>query len=113
MATKSKSQSSRSQSSGSSKMTTDHDEIRAWAEARQGTPSCVRGTGDKGDVGLLRIDFPGFSGEDTLQPIGWDEFFEKFDEQGLAMVYSDEDQSRFNKLVRRDNAKTSSRSGGG
>jgi hypothetical protein len=68
----------------------------------------VRGTGGGGDTGVLRIDFPGFSGEDSLQPISWDEFFEKFDERGLALVYQETtrgQKSNFNKLVSRDDAK--------
>ena len=88
-----------------SKTTTDHDEIRRWVEARDGKPACVRGTGGKGDTGLLRIDFPGYSGEDSLQHITWDEFFEKFEESELAMVYQDEtadgNESRFCKLISR------------
>ena len=86
----------------------DHDEIRRWAEERGGQPSCVRGTGGGGDAGVLRIDFPGFSGEDSLQPISWDEFFEKFDERGLALIYQETtrgQKSNFNKLVSRDDAK--------
>ena len=88
-----------------SKTTTDHDEIRRWVESRDGKPACVRGTGGKGDTGLLRIDFPCYSGEDSLQHINWDEFFEKFEESELAMVYQDEtadgNESRFCKLISR------------
>jgi hypothetical protein len=91
-----------------SKTTTDHDEIRKWAEARGAKPACVRGTGGKGDIGLLRLDFPGYSGADSLEHITWDEFFEKFDENGLALVYqektADGERSNFNKLVRQDTA---------
>ena len=88
-----------------SKTTTDHDEIRRWVEERGGKPACVRGTGGKGDTGLLRIDYPGFSGEDSLEHISWEEFFEKFEEAELALVYQEEtadgDESRFSKLVSR------------
>ena len=56
-----------SSSSGSSKTTTDHEEIRRWVEARGGRPACVRGTGGRGDTGMLRIDFPGYSAGETLQ----------------------------------------------
>jgi hypothetical protein len=84
--------------------TTDHDEIRAWAEARGAHPACVKGTGGKGDIGMLRLDFPGYS-EDKLQPIEWDDFFEKFDERDLALVYqektADGAKSNFNKLISR------------
>ncbi|HEX4771570.1 MAG TPA: hypothetical protein VH351_12100 [Bryobacteraceae bacterium] len=88
-----------------SKTTTDHKEIQKWAEERDGKPSHVKGTGGKNDPGLLRIDFPGYSGQGKLEEIPWDEFFEKFDEQELALVYqektADGERSNFNKLVSR------------
>jgi anaerobic selenocysteine-containing dehydrogenase len=72
------------------------------------------GTGGQGDTGMIRIDFPGYSGEGKLQEITWDEFFEKFDENGLALVYqeqtADGQQSNFNKLVSRQ---TAEKKGGG
>lgn len=89
----------------SSKSTTNHDEIRKWAEERGGKPTRVKGTGGEGDAGLIRIDFPGYSGENSLEPISWDEFFSKFDEKNLALVYQEEtsggEKSNFNKLVDR------------
>jgi hypothetical protein len=91
-----------------SKTTTDHEEIRNWAEERGGKPSHVKGTGGKNDVGLLRIDFPGYSGEGKLEEISWEEFFKKFDEQELALVYQEKTaegkRSNFNKLVNRHTA---------
>ena len=85
--------------------TTDHEEIRRWAEARKAKPATVKGTGGKGDTGIIRLDFPGYSGADKLQEITWDEFFKKFDEAGLALVYQEETadgkKSNFNKLVSR------------
>jgi hypothetical protein len=96
--------------SAKSLTTTDHEQIREWAEARGGKPSCVRGTGDSKDVGLLRIDFPGYGGKQSLQKISWDDFFEKFDEQGLALLYQEKTKdgqaSNFNKLVSRRTAKS-------
>jgi hypothetical protein len=90
------------------KTTTDHDIIRRWAEARGGRPARVRGTGDDDDPGVLRIDFPGGAGEEALEPISWDEWFEKFDEAGLAFLYQDEqadgESSTFFKLVERQRA---------
>jgi hypothetical protein len=86
--------------------TTDHEAIRKWAEARGGKPAHVKRTGSKNDVGLLRIDFPGYSGEGSLEEISWDEFFKKFDENNLALVYQENtaggEKSNFNKLVSRD-----------
>jgi hypothetical protein len=82
--------------------TIDHDEIRRWVESHGGHPATVKRTRSKADVGLIRIDFPGFSGEDSLQPISWDEWFAKFDEQELAFIYQQGKRTNFNKLVRRD-----------
>jgi len=94
----------------SAKATVDHDEIRNWVEERGGKPACVKGTGGRGDVGMLRIDYPGFSGGDTLQAIEWDEFFQGFDENNLAFLYQPEGHSRFSKLVDRSSVDVS---GGG
>ena len=88
--------------------TTDHDEIRRWAEERDGQPSRVKGTGDDNDPGILRIDLPGGAGEESLEHMSWDEWFEKFDENGLAAILqerkSDGEPSTFINLVSRDNA---------
>jgi len=81
--------------------TTDHNEIRRWVEERGGFPASVKGTGDGNDPGLLRIDYPGFSGEEKLQKISWEEFFAKFDSENLAFLYQDEPDSRFSKLIDR------------
>jgi len=89
-----------------SKTTTNHNEIRRWVEERGGHPARVKDTESKNSQGLLRIDYPGFSGEDSLEAISWDEFFEGFDENGLAFLYQEETkegkQSRFSKLIARD-----------
>ena len=95
-------------SKSESNVSIDHDEIRQWAQDRGAKPSCVRGTGGKGDIGMLRLDFPGYSGEDTLEHIDWDEWFEKFDERGLALLYQETtasgEKSNFNKLMSREPA---------
>lgn len=79
--------------------TTDHEVIRKWAEARGARPARVKGTGGGEDAGLLRLDFG--TPEESLEEIDWDEFFETFDASGLALVYDDDPESRFSKLVRR------------
>ena len=91
---------------GESKKTTDHAAIKQWREKRDGVPATVRGTGEGADVGVLRIDFKRAEGkESSLTPIGWEEFFSKFDEKGLAFLYQDEtskgEESRFFKFVKR------------
>ena len=87
----------------SSHTTTDHEAIRAWVEARGGKPARVRSTGSGGGEGLLRIEFD--EGEENLEEISWDDFFEAFEENDLAFLYQEEtkggSESRFNKLVSR------------
>jgi hypothetical protein len=94
---------------GQTKVTTDHETIRKWIEARGGKPASVKATGDKDDPGLLRIDFPGYGSSDSLEQISWDDFFTKFDEKRLAFMYQDEmkngKESRFFKFVSRETAK--------
>jgi hypothetical protein len=88
-------------------MTTDSDEIVRWAEERGGRPARVRGTGDDGDVGMIRIEFPDRpqSRDENLEEITWEEWFQVFDESDLALVVQDEldsgEPSRFNKIVAR------------
>ena len=98
-----------------SRAITDHEEIRQWAEERGAHPACVRGTGGKNDTGMIRLDFPGYSGADSLEEIDWDQFFGKFDEQGLALLVQDKtargQKSNFNKLVSRQTAEMSGSSG--
>jgi len=84
------------------KATTDHETIRRWVEERGGYPARVKGTGSGGSPGVLRIDYPGFSGEQSLEQIPWDDFFDAFETNELAFLYQDESDSRFSKLVSRD-----------
>ncbi len=86
--------------------TTDHEEIKRWVTERGGNPARVKDSDGKGGSGILRIDYPGYSGEDTLEEISWEEFFEGFEKNKLAFLYQDEtqsrEQSRFSKLISRD-----------
>lgn len=84
------------------KATRDHDEIRRWAEQRDGQPATVaRTTEHEGEAGLLRFKFQEESEE--LEPVSWEEFFETFDENDLVMMYQEETEeggeSRFFKFV--------------
>jgi hypothetical protein len=91
---------------GESKTTTDHDEIRRWVEEHGGRPARVKDTGGGDDPGILRIDFRGDGSDENLEPISWEEFFEWFDRNALALVYQDEKESgepsTFAKLVSRE-----------
>ena len=91
-----------------STMTTDHETIRKWAAARGGKPATVKGTERGGEVGILRIEFPGHGGEESLEEISWDDFFHKFDEKNLVFLYQEKtisgDESRFCKFVSHETA---------
>jgi len=99
---------------------TDHDEIRRWAEERDASPACVRKTGGKGDVGMIRLDIPGYSGAQSLEYIKWNDWFRKFDESNLGLLVQDKtargQKSNFNKLISRESGggrrSASSRSSG-
>ena len=88
-----------------SKTTTDHEAIRRWVEARGGWPATVKGTGNGDPVGILRIDFPGRGDDESLQEISWEDFFQKFDDSGLAFLYQEQTaeggESRFSMFVNR------------
>ena len=89
------------------KVTTDQEVIRKWAEDRGGKPAAVKGTGKGDDPGVLRIDFPGYTGEESLQQITWEQFFDKFEKEHIAFLYQEETEdnntSRFSKLINRSN----------
>ena len=92
-----------------SNITTDHDKIRKWAEARGGHPATVRATEKDDEAGVLRLDFdPAGKGlpDKGLDAISWEEFFDKFEDADLAFIYqdktSDGNTSRFHKFVDRD-----------
>jgi hypothetical protein len=89
--------------SGISRTTQDHRTIQRWTEARGGKPARISGTA-KHSAGLLRLAFPDHGDDsDSIELIEWSEFFDKFDEKGLALAYqeatSDGEISRFNKIV--------------
>jgi len=115
-------QSTRARAKGGAKATIDHDEIRRWVEERGGKPAVVKRTANGRQPGIRRIDFPGFSGEQSLEELEWDQWFERFDSANLGFLYQDETgsgkPSRFNKLVAREsmqagNGKSSSRRSSG
>lgn len=88
---------------GESHTTTDHTTIKHWAEQRGGRPATVEGTGNGDKAGVLRFDFG--DKDARLEPISWDEFFQKFDQADLAFLYQDKTsggkESRFFKFVQR------------
>jgi hypothetical protein len=88
-----------------SKTTQDHDAIRKWAEARGAMPAEVSSTHKRNQTGILRFCFPDAKNRNdaNLREISWDEFFEKFDQNGLELIYQEKTaegaKSNFNKLI--------------
>jgi hypothetical protein len=82
--------------------TTNHDDIRRWAEARGARPAIIRTA--QGQGGILRFDF----GDDDarLAEVSWDEFFRMFDDNQLAFLRQEEtvsgQPSRFFKFIDRN-----------
>lgn len=93
---------------GSAKTTTNHEAIKRWVERRGAHPATVKGT-TSDTTGVLRIDFPGYSGEQNLKEVSWDDFFKKFDREKLAFLYQEKTASgrtsRFCKLIDREQPK--------
>jgi hypothetical protein len=71
-------------------LTFDHGEIRKWAEKRGAIPSNIKGTEDEGEVaGILTFDF---KGDENLDSLSWDEFFNKFEKEKLALRLQDKEK---------------------
>ncbi|MEO3776192.1 hypothetical protein ABGB16_04900 [Micromonospora sp. B11E3] len=91
---------------GRSLVTTDHEVIRRWAEARGAVPATVDGTEHDGHPGVLRLDFPAGGREDRLREISWQEWLDTFDRRRLNFIYqeqrSDGRQSNFFRLENPD-----------
>lgn len=71
--------------------TSDHGEIRKWAERREGQPA-IAGTG------VLLIDFG--MPEEHLRQIDWKEFFTIFDRSNVDFLYDPD--GHFNRFVNKD-----------
>jgi len=103
--------------STTTKVTSDHEEIRQWAEARGAKPAAAIG-GESGDAaGSIRLDVPGQSGGAPLVEIGWDEWFNKLDKHNLALLYQEHtaggENSSFNQIIGREAAEEAHSAVGG
>lgn len=90
---------------GQSLATRNHEVIRQWADERQAVPATVESTERDGSAGVLRLDFPGYGGQ-QLQEISWEEWFRTFDERELVFLFqehkADGSMSNFFRLNRPD-----------
>jgi len=85
------------------KVTTDHNEIREWVEGRGGSPARLESAETGETTPQLRISFPGISGDGTFHSVEWKEWFDIFEDRELAFLYQDKTadghDSHYNKLV--------------
>ncbi len=93
-------------------MTRNHDEIRRWAQEHGAVPCEVAGTERNSEAGILRFEFSHAPNrnDQNLKEISWDEFFRKFDENNLQLLYQDSSdgaKSNFNKIIRAEHGKGS------
>jgi len=69
--------------------TIDNDEIRSWIEERGGVPATLKGALEEGDesADMLHISFD--PNDANMEEMDWEEFFERFENENLALVYDD------------------------
>ncbi len=82
--------------------TTDHAEIRHWAESKDAVPTEILPEHLNHEPTQLRILMPQLAAErKDVRVLTWEEFFTKFDLLGLTFVY-DNDSSGYNELLQID-----------
>ena len=78
--------------------TSNHDEIRKWAEAHNALPAEFASTSHDGEPRILGFILPAQPPGD-LEKVSWEQFFAVFDMTGLALVYRQGDGSNFYEIV--------------
>jgi len=82
--------------------TTNHAEIRHWAEAHKAIPTEILPPTLDHEPTTLRIMLPQMAADrKDVRVITWEEFFLKFDLFGLSFVY-DDDSTGYNELLQID-----------
>jgi hypothetical protein len=77
-------------------------------------PAEVASTHQGDEPGILRFEFPNAPGhrDENLRPISWDDFFKKFDENNLELLYqkttAEGAPSNFNKMIHPESEEHSS-----
>lgn len=89
---------------GETETTTDHETIREWVDERGSTAAQVtQPAGD--DPGSLAV-IPEGKMDDSLKEVSWEEFFEIFEDEGLAFRYQtdrdDPDEQWYCEFVERE-----------
>lgn len=76
---------------GQSLVTRSHDVIQAWAQARDARPATIptQQSEQDGRPHVLRFLFGDRDGE-RLQELGWEEFFQVFDDRELVFLFQEQ-----------------------
>jgi hypothetical protein len=75
--------------------TTDHQQIRQWAESHGGLPAELLPYRVNHAPLELRLYFgPDLSSDKWMRAMTWDDFFARFDLMGLTFVYDDNPSRR-------------------
>jgi hemerythrin-like domain-containing protein len=84
------------------KLTTDHSEIRDWADRRGGRPAGVLDE-NSNEKGIILFEFPDNSPDQELKRKQWRSFFSYMDSQQLALLYKEQTEagrlSEYYKLI--------------
>jgi hypothetical protein len=82
--------------------TTDHDEIKHWAEKHRAVPAEILPPHLNHEPAVLRMMLPQIAADHKdIRVLAWDEFFAKFDLLGLSFVYAN-DHSGYNEILQID-----------
>ncbi|HEY8400603.1 MAG TPA: hypothetical protein VIK89_05040 [Cytophagaceae bacterium] len=84
------------------RITSDHNKIKQWAEERNARPACYKCSNGNS---LLMFCFPGET-EMAVAKLSWEDFFKKFEELNLAFLYQERNihgkKSRFNSFISKE-----------
>ncbi len=82
--------------------TTDHTEIRHWAEKHHAVPTEILPQHLNHEPTVLRFMFPQMAADRLdIRVLSWEEFFAKFDLLGLSFVY-ESNSGGYNELLQID-----------
>jgi hypothetical protein len=75
---------------GRSLVTTNHEVIQRWAQARNARPATIAGTEREGRPGVLTFNVPGYRESSRIREVSWDEWFRTFDSRRLNLIYQEQ-----------------------
>jgi hypothetical protein len=74
---------------GQTLVTTSHEVIQRWAQARDAQAATVLGTEHGDTLGVLTFDFPPHGDNPNLRLVSWDDWFATFDRRKVTFLFED------------------------